>query len=109
MKHLRKYGLINLARYGSRKPNCDRIDKLTYSSGRVGWQVACVVNGRRIRNVPTFSEIWSFIERFYRKLEPKNVISIRHPEQMRDGLVDSVGEGLGRRFDDSRIENGSDG
>jgi hypothetical protein len=25
------------------------IHKLTYTSGKVGWQVACMVNGRRIR------------------------------------------------------------
>ena len=45
------------------------------------------------------------IERFYRELEPKGVISKRRQEQMLDWLADLVGEGLRRRFyDDPRVQ-----
>jgi LAO/AO transport system kinase len=68
-----------------------------------GWKTAAALcSARTGEGVP---EVWALVERFYRELEPKGVISKRRQEQTLDWLTDLVDEELRRRFhDDPRVK-----
>ncbi|HUK83237.1 MAG TPA: tyrosine-type recombinase/integrase [Verrucomicrobiae bacterium] len=60
------------------------IHKLTYTSGKVGWQVACMLNGRRIRETfPTKEEAETRAAEIRVKIENEGAAAFALPDHLR--------------------------